>query len=61
MYYIEIDGLFWLKSIGETDENENTPIQICTNQSEALGFQSIEAAHDANIRFDIRGEIHDIV
>lgn len=61
MYIIELDEIFYLKSIGETDENGDTPLQVTTVQGEALGFKTRQDAEDANSRFDLCGEIRDIV
>lgn len=61
MYYIELDEIFWLKSYGTTDENGETPMQVTTVQDEAMGFNTREEAEAINTRFELGGEVRDII
>lgn len=61
MYIIALDDTFFLKSIGQTDSEGDTPMQATMSQSEAMQFEARWEADDINTRFGLNGEIRDVV
>ena len=51
--YIVKAGILYLKSIGETDKDGNTNIQLGMDQSIAMQFDTAEAAQDVIDRYNI--------
>lgn len=61
MYYIKVAKNIWYKSHGETNENEETQVSMCFSQDQAHGFETRQEADEVNDRFQLGGEITEIV
>lgn len=60
MYIIKA-GILYLKSIGETNEKEETVISMCIQEERAFRFQTRKEAEAVNLKYEIGGEVFDII
>ncbi len=60
MYIIKA-GILYLKSIGETNEKDETVISMCIQEERAFRFPTRKEAEAVNLKYEIGGEVFDII